>query len=82
MEEQTALRDNIENLEVWLEKLGNPYSKIGIDKSGLTGINWGINGVPESFLIDKNGIIKYKVNGVIDDKQIEIILTKIKNSEK
>ena len=75
-------KDNIENLEVWLEKLGNPYSKIGIDKSGLTGINWGINGVPESFLIDKNGIIKYKVNGVIDDKQIEIILTKIKNLEK
>ena len=75
-------KDNIENLEVWLEKLGNPYSKIGIDKSGLTGINWGINGVPESFLIDKNGIIKYKVNCVIDDKQIEIILTKIKNLEK
>ena len=48
-------KDDIKNLEIWLEKLGNPYSKIGIDKTGITGINWGVNGIPESFLIDKNG---------------------------
>ena len=75
-------KDDTENLKIWLKKLGNPYSKIGIDKSGLAGINWGINGVPESFLIDKNGIIKHKINGVIDDKQIEILLTKIEDLEK
>ena len=75
-------KDNIENLEVWLEKLGNPYSKIGIDKTGITGINWGVNGIPESFLIDKNGIIKHKINGVIDEKQIKILLSKIESLEK
>ena len=65
-------KDDIENLEIWLEKLGNPYSKIGIDKTGITGINWGVNGIPESYLIDKNGIIKHKINGVINEKQISI----------
>ena len=75
-------KDNIKNLEIWLEKLGNPYSKIGIDKTGITGINWGVNGIPESFLIDQNGIIKHKVNGVINEKQIKILLTKIESLEK
>ena len=75
-------KDDKNNLKIWLDKLGNPYSKIGIDNTGITGINWGVNGIPESFLIDKNGIIKHKINGVIDDKQIKILLTKIKDLEK
>ena len=75
-------KDNIENLEVWLKKLGNPYTKIGIDKTGTTGIDWGVNGIPESFLIDQNGIIKHKINGVIDEKQIKILLIKIESLEK
>ena len=75
-------KDNIENLEVWLKKLGNPYAKIGIDKTGTTGIDWGVNGIPESFLIDQNGIIKHKINGVIDEKQIKILLIKIESFEK
>ena len=75
-------KDDIKNLEIWLEKLGNPYSKIGIDKTGITGINWGVNGIHESFLIDKNGIIKHKINGVINEKQIKILLTKIEALEK
>ena len=75
-------KDNIENLEVWLEKLGNPYARIGIDKTGITGIDWGVNGIPESFLIDQNGIIRHKINGIINEKQIKILLSKIKLIEK
>ena len=75
-------KDDIKNLKVWLEKLGNPYSKIGIDETGITGINWGVNGIPESFLIDQNGIIRHKINGVINEKQIKILLSKIKLIEK
>tara|TARA_B100000029_G_scaffold316368_1_gene308767 strand:- start:9116 stop:9628 length:513 start_codon:yes stop_codon:yes gene_type:complete len=74
-------KDDKDNLKIWLKKLGNPYSKIGIDNTGITGINWGVNGIPESFLIDNNGIIKHKVNGIIDDKQIKILLNKIENLE-
>ena len=69
-------------LKVWLDKLGNPYSKIGIDETGITGINWGVNGIPESFLIDQNGIIRHKINGIINEKQIKILLSKIKLIEK
>ena len=75
-------KDDIENLEIWLKKLGNPYSKIGIDKTGNAAIDWGVNGIPESFLIDQNGIIKHKVTGVINEKQIKILLTKIESLEK
>ena len=75
-------KDDIKNLKKWLKKLGNPYSKIGMDKTGITGINWGVNGIPESFLIDKNGIIRHKINGVIDGKQIKILLKKIEFLEK
>ena len=75
-------KDDIKNLKKWLEKLGNPYSKIGMDKTGITGINWGVNGIPESFLIDKNGIIRHKINGIIDEKQIKILLKKIESLEK
>lgn len=75
-------KDDIKNLKVWLDKLGNPYSKIGIDETGITGINWGVNGIPESFLIDQNGIIRHKINGIINEKQIKILLSKIKLIEK
>ena len=75
-------KDNLKNLEIWLEKLGNPYSKIGIDTKGATAINWGVNGIPESFLIDKNGIIKHKINGVINKKEIKILIKKIEGLEK
>ena len=75
-------KDDIKNLKVWLDKLGNPYSKIGIDETGITGINWGVNGIPECFLIDKNGIIRHKINGIINEKQIKILLSKIKLIEK
>ena len=75
-------KDDIKNLKVWLDKLGNPYSKIGIDETGITGINWGVNGIPESFLIDQNGIIRHKINGIINEKQIKILLKKIESLEK
>ena len=75
-------KDNIKDLENWLNKLGNPYTKIGIDKSGLNSIDWGVNGIPESFLIDKDGIIRQKVNGIIDNKQIKILIEKIDYLEK
>ena len=76
-------KDNPINLKKWLEKLGNPYSLIGIDDSGFVGIEWGLRGVPESFLIDKTGVIRYKVAGpIIDEKQIEILITKIEELEK
>jgi cytochrome c biogenesis protein CcmG/thiol:disulfide interchange protein DsbE len=50
----------------WLERLGNPY-KISIsDIDGMAGLDWGVYGVPETFIIDKNGIVRHKQTGPVD----------------
>jgi cytochrome c biogenesis protein CcmG, thiol:disulfide interchange protein DsbE len=46
-----------------LQTYGNPYQKIGLDQDGRTSIDWGVYGTPETFLIDKTGIIRYKHMG-------------------
>lgn len=47
----------------WLRKHGNPYSTVVSDLPGRTAIDYGVYGAPESFLIDKNGIIRFKKVG-------------------
>ncbi len=44
----------------WLNELGNPYSRIGHDLDGRVGIDWGVYGVPETYIVDKQGRIRYK----------------------
>ena len=51
-------KDNLKNAENFLKELGNPYKKIFIDLDGTIAIDWGAYGVPESFLIYNNEIIK------------------------
>lgn len=49
----------------WLNRFGDPYDRIGSDRNGRTGIEFGVYGVPETFVIDKNGVIVDKVIGPI-----------------
>ncbi len=49
----------------WLENLGNPYATTLSDLDGRTGIEFGVYGVPETFVIDKAGIIRYKQIGPV-----------------
>lgn len=49
----------------WLEELGNPYERIGSDVTGRSGIEWGISGVPETFIIGPDGIVLYRYVGPI-----------------
>jgi cytochrome c biogenesis protein CcmG/thiol:disulfide interchange protein DsbE len=55
----------------WLAQLGNPYGLIGADESGRAGIEWGISGVPETFLIDREGRIRYRHVGPLYDQVLE-----------
>ena len=48
-----------------MDALGDPYSRTGADIDGRVGIDWGVYGVPETFLIDRNGRIAYKQIGPI-----------------
>ena len=63
-------KDENNDAKAWLEKLGNPYDVIAFDYSGKTGIDWGVYGVPETFLIDKKGIVRYKHIGPITKADI------------
>jgi len=51
-------KDNFKNAQNFLRELGNPYKKIFIDLDGTIAIEWGAYGVPESFLIRNNKVIK------------------------
>jgi cytochrome c biogenesis protein CcmG/thiol:disulfide interchange protein DsbE len=47
----------------WLSQLGNPYEAIAVDHDGRTAIDWGVYGAPESFLINADGVVVYKLIG-------------------
>jgi cytochrome c biogenesis protein CcmG/thiol:disulfide interchange protein DsbE len=49
----------------WLKILGNPYNVSVMDEDGRAGMDWGVYGVPETFVIDKKGVIRYKHIGPI-----------------
>jgi cytochrome c biogenesis protein CcmG/thiol:disulfide interchange protein DsbE len=49
----------------WLAEYGNPFKAIGFDAAGRTAIDWGVYGVPETFVVDRLGIIRYKHVGAI-----------------
>ena len=70
-------KDNLENAENFLKELGNPYKKIFIDLDGTIAIEWGAYGVPESFLIYNNEIIK-KYIGPLNQQSIDEINLLIK----
>ncbi|WP_394756849.1 DsbE family thiol:disulfide interchange protein [Rhodoferax sp.] len=54
----------------WLARFGNPYDQAITDKDGRIGIDFGVYGVPESFLIDKAGIIRYKQIGPVTEEAL------------
>ncbi len=60
-----------EEARAWLAELGNPYARIGADASGRVGIDWGVYGLPETFVIDKQGRIRYRHVGPIDARALE-----------
>lgn len=55
----------------WLEKLGNPYDDVFFDEAGRAGIDLGVYGVPETFVLDRNNIIRYKHIGPLTEDVIE-----------
>jgi len=61
-------KDNPKKAIKWLKELGNPYSNVALDKSGRIAIDWGVYGIPETFVINSKGIIKYKHVGPIAQK--------------
>lgn len=58
-------KDKAKDASAWLEELGNPYTRIGHDLSGRAAIEWGVTGVPETFVIGPEGKILYREAGPV-----------------
>ncbi|MBM3538270.1 MAG: DsbE family thiol:disulfide interchange protein [Alphaproteobacteria bacterium] len=66
-----SYKDKAEDSARFLRELGNPYAAIGHDESGRVGIEWGVYGVPETFVIDRTGHIRHKHVGPISPKDLQ-----------
>ena len=75
-------KDKPDDAQAWLDQLGDPYTRTGADISGRVGIDWGVYGVPETFVIDRDGVIVHKHIGPITpealSKTIMPIIDKLK----
>jgi cytochrome c biogenesis protein CcmG, thiol:disulfide interchange protein DsbE len=61
-------RDSREDALDWLRQLGNPYVVSGFDGDGTAGIDWGVYGAPETFLLSADGIVLYKYLGPLNQQ--------------
>ncbi len=64
-------KDDAANALSFLGQLGNPYDAVGVDGNGEIAIDWGVYGVPETFVIDGNGVIVHKHVGPLTDEAVE-----------
>lgn len=67
-------KDEPGNARKFLSELGNPYRIVGTDPSGRTAIDWGVYGVPETFLVDREGVIRLKHVGPLTPDAVRTVL--------
>jgi len=77
-------KDKREDALGWLAQFGNPYTASVVDRDGRVGIDYGVYGVPETFVVDKNGVIRYKQIGPVTrdalDKKIIPLVKQLQQS--
>jgi cytochrome c biogenesis protein CcmG/thiol:disulfide interchange protein DsbE len=64
-------KDRDEDAQRWLKQFGDPYQLSAVDADGRIGIDYGVYGVPETYLIDRDGVIRYKQIGPITPAVLE-----------
>ena len=67
-------KDEPENARTFIVRYGNPYAAVGADVSGRTSIDWGVYGVPENFVVGRDGRIAYKLVGPLTAENIGSVL--------
>lgn len=79
-------KDKPDDASAWLDELGDPYTRTGADIDGRVGIDWGVYGVPETFVINRDGKIMYKHIGAITptvlEKTILPLIERLNNEQK
>ena len=58
-------KDRPDDAAAWLDELGDPYTRTGADRDGRVAIDWGVYGVPETFIVDRDGRVAFKQVGPI-----------------
>ena len=74
-------KDSTQKAIEWLKELGNPYSNVAVDKNGRIAIDWGVYGIPETFIVNSKGIIKYRHVGPVTEKIYKKINSIINETE-
>lgn len=69
-----AYKDEPENTRRFLGQGGNPFARIGLDRSGRTGIDFGVYGVPETYVVKADGTIAYRFVGPLSDESFRQVL--------
>ena len=64
-------KDEPDNAARWLNSMGDPYTRTGADRDGRVAIDWGVYGVPETFVVSRDGRIAYKHIGPLTAKDLE-----------
>jgi cytochrome c biogenesis protein CcmG/thiol:disulfide interchange protein DsbE len=75
-------KDDSKRATKWLKKLGNPYSIILLDPNAHLGIDWGVYGLPETFIVNSSGVIKYRLVGPINKRNYNAFVLKVEEVEK
>ncbi|SKA04974.1 cytochrome c biogenesis protein CcmG, thiol:disulfide interchange protein DsbE [Enhydrobacter aerosaccus] len=65
-----AWKNKPEEARAWLERLGNPFAQVGYDLDGKMALDWGLSGVPETFLIDAQGIVRLHFRAPLLEKDV------------
>jgi cytochrome c biogenesis protein CcmG/thiol:disulfide interchange protein DsbE len=63
-------KDETENARRFLGRYGNPYAAVGVDKNGRAAIDWGVYGVPETFVVGPDGKIAFKLVGPVTEENL------------
>jgi cytochrome c biogenesis protein CcmG, thiol:disulfide interchange protein DsbE len=75
-----AIRDRQQDLNRFLQRYGNPYSRIGADNDAKVQIGLGSSGVPETFVVDGKGIIRYQHIGDIRPEDVSRVMTALRSA--
>jgi cytochrome c biogenesis protein CcmG/thiol:disulfide interchange protein DsbE len=67
-------KDSTDNARRFLTRYGNPFAAIGVDTNGRASIEWGVYGVPETFLVGRDGRILYKLIGELTAQNLEQVV--------
>jgi cytochrome c biogenesis protein CcmG, thiol:disulfide interchange protein DsbE len=76
-----AWKNKPDDARAWLKRLGDPFKYAGTDLDGRMSLDWGLSGVPETYLIDAQGIVRLHFRGPITERDLDRILPLLKGAQ-